>query len=130
MEALSKFRAKKDIRFVFTDIDGTLTFDGRMPADSYNSLWELQKKNISVIPITGHPAGWCEMIARMWPVESVIGENGAFYFRYHKQKMKRHFVHSEKQRLADQKKLAELQEKILQAVPGCACFFRSICTDV
>ena len=120
MEALTKFRAKKDIRFIFTDIDGTLTSDGRMPADSYQALWDLHKKNISVIPITGRPAGWCEMIARLWPVESVIGENGAFYFRYHKQKMKRHFVHSEKQRTADQKKLAELQKKILKEIPGCA----------
>ena len=32
--------------------------------------------------MTGRPAGWCDMIARFWPVDAVIGENGAFYFRY------------------------------------------------
>ena len=29
-----------------------------------------------VIPITGRPAGWCDHIARMWPVDAVVGENG------------------------------------------------------
>ena len=35
-----------------------------------------------VIPITGRPAGWCDHIARMWPVDAVVGENGALYMRY------------------------------------------------
>ena len=35
-----------------------------------------------MIPITGRPAGWCDHIARMWPVDGVVGENGAFYFTY------------------------------------------------
>ena len=35
-----------------------------------------------VVPITGRPAGWCDHIARMWPVDAVVGENGAFYFCY------------------------------------------------
>ena len=35
-----------------------------------------------MIPVTGRPAGWCDHIARMWPVDAVVGENGAFYMRY------------------------------------------------
>lgn len=119
MKPLREFTAQ-NIRFVFTDIDGTLTSDGRLPADSYQALWNLHKKNIAVVPITGRPAGWCEMIARFWPVEAVIGENGAFYFRYLNQKMCRHFVRTEKQRIADQKKLKVLEKKILKSVKGSA----------
>lgn len=119
MRPLHEFSAE-NIRFVFTDIDGTLTYDGRLPADSYQALWNLHKKNIAVIPITGRPAGWCEMIARFWPVEAVIGENGAFYFRYANQKMRRHFVQTEKQRIANQKKLKALEKKILKTVKGSA----------
>lgn len=31
-----------------------------------------------IVPITGRPAGWCDHIARFWPVDAVVGENGAF----------------------------------------------------
>ena len=42
----------------------------------------LKNEGIRSIPITGRPAGWCDHIARMWPVDGLVGENGAFYFRY------------------------------------------------
>src|SRR5210317_663137 len=85
------------IKGVLTDIDDTLTTDGKLPASTYMSMEMLQKNGILVIPITGRPAGWCDAIARIWPVDAVVGENGAFYFRYDSQtrQMIRHFVDSE-----------------------------------
>jgi HAD superfamily hydrolase (TIGR01484 family) len=62
------------------DIDDTLTRDGKLPAISYNALWRLHDAGLRVIPITGRPAGWCDMIAREWPVDGVVGENGALAF--------------------------------------------------
>ena len=70
------------IRCVFADIDDTLTTNGRLPAAAYAALERLQGGGISVAPITGRPAGWCDMIARFWPVAGVVGENGALYFSY------------------------------------------------
>eukprot|EP01036_Dinobryon_divergens_P061026 gene61026-81363_t len=67
---------------VFTDIDDTLTTEGRLPAAAYQALEALHAAGLIVVPITGRPAGWCDMIARFWPVAGVIGENGAFYYRY------------------------------------------------
>ena len=32
--------------------------------------------------------GWCDHIARMWPVDGVVGENGAFYFHYDRKNKK------------------------------------------
>ena len=83
-QSLSRFpaAARRDIRVVFTDIDDTLTTDGRLTARAYDALEALQAAGILVVPITGRPAGWCDHIARMWPVDAVVGENGAFYFRY------------------------------------------------
>ena len=46
------------------------------------ALEQLKRAGLVVVPITGRPAGWCDMIARFWPVAGVVGENGAFYFRY------------------------------------------------
>jgi HAD superfamily hydrolase (TIGR01484 family) len=74
-----------------------------------------------MIPITGRPAGWCDHIARMWPVDGIVGENGAFYFYYDEQqrKMRRRYFKSEKQRKIDYQKLEKLKLEILDKIPGC-----------
>ncbi len=110
------------IRYVLTDIDDTLTNDGRMAACACQALENLQKAGMQVIPITGRPAGWCDLIARMWPVAGVVGENGAFYFAYDaaQKKMIRRYVKNQQQRVEDRTRLAAIQTEVLQAVPGCA----------
>src|SRR5262245_66576386 len=74
--------ARRRIRGVLADIDDTLTTDGKLTAAAYGALERLRAAGFLVVPITGRPAGWCDHIARMWPVDAVVGENGAFYFRY------------------------------------------------
>jgi HAD superfamily hydrolase (TIGR01484 family) len=113
-------RSKSQIKFVLTDIDDTLTVHGRLPSAAYLAMEKLQQNHIHVLPITGRPAGWCDHIARMWPVAGLVGENGAFYFHYNseKKKMIRRYFKSEPERLRDQKRLGELKEEILKQVPG------------
>jgi HAD superfamily hydrolase (TIGR01484 family) len=108
------------VRFLFTDIDDTLTDHGRLGPGAYEALWKLDEHGIKVIPVTGRPAGWCEMIARLWPVHGVVGENGGFYFRYHEKKMHRSFFFDEKTQGQNRKKLERIQEEVLRKVPGCA----------
>ena len=67
------------VRGVLTDIDETLSTDGRLTAEAYRALEALKQAGLLVIPVTGRPAGWCDMIARFWPVDAVVGENGAFW---------------------------------------------------
>jgi len=67
---------------VLLDIDDTLTTDGKLTAGAYTALERLHRARIRVVPVTGRPAGWCDHIARMWPIDAVVGENGAFYFLY------------------------------------------------
>jgi len=71
--------ARNAIRFVLTDIDDTLTSEGRLRAEAYLAMEQLQEHGMKVIPITGRPAGWCDHIARMWPVDAVVGENAALF---------------------------------------------------
>lgn len=66
------------IGFVLMDIDDTLTQKGKLLAESYAALWQLKKSGLILIPITGRSAGWCDLIVREWPVDGVVGENGAF----------------------------------------------------
>lgn len=113
---------RRSILAVFTDIDDTLTTDGRLPADAYAALERLDAAGIRVAPITGRPAGWCDMIARFWPVAGVVGENGAFYFSYDRgaRRMRRRFAELDEVRAANRERLAELGKTILAEVQGAA----------
>jgi HAD superfamily hydrolase (TIGR01484 family) len=113
---------KKNIRYVLADIDDTLTFNGRLPADVFAAMESIQKAGINMIPITGRPAGWCDHIARMWPVDGIVGENGAFYFYYDddQHQMRRRYFRTQKQRRTDRKNLDTLKTDILNKIPGCA----------
>ncbi|MED5464636.1 MAG: HAD family hydrolase, partial [Myxococcota bacterium] len=57
-----------------------------------------------------------------WPVEGVVGENGAFYFQYQHsfRKMIRHFFNDEDQRLHDRERLKIIEDQVLLKVPGAA----------
>ena len=117
IKPLLDFHAR-DIKVVLTDIDGTLTKDGRLPAATYQRLEALTSAGFKVVPVTGRPAGWCELIARLWPIDGVVGENGAFYFRLEDGRMRRHFVRARDARRADKLKLKEIRREVLAQVPG------------
>ncbi len=113
---------RRCVKTVLCDIDDTLTTRGRLIAASYSALERLREAGLIVLPITGRPAGWCDHIARMWPVDGVVGENGAFYFRYDHaaRRMLRAFWLSAEERAANRRRLDELEARILSAVPESA----------
>ncbi len=110
----------KNLTYLFSDIDDTITTDGLITPQAFESIWNLHNAGIKVVPVTGRPAGWCDHIARMWPVEGIIGENGAFYFSYDRKnkKMRRVYLLSEEERLQHREKLTKLGERIIREVPG------------
>lgn len=106
------------IRFVLMDIDDTLTTEGKLTAVSYASLWNLKAAGLKVIPITGRPAGWCDLIAREWPVDGVVGENGAFVFWEAEGKRLNTITHPNAVR-NDVPALERALARALVEVPGC-----------
>ena len=124
MKPLAAFtlEARRAIRGVLCDIDDTLSSEGRITAEAYSAMQQLQQAGLLVIPVTGRPAGWCDHIARLWPVDGVVGENGAFYFRYDTaaRKMQRHFVDDAATRATHRQRLAQIGREIIAAVPGAA----------
>ncbi len=110
------------LRGVLVDIDDTLTTQGRLTAAAYAALERLRDAGLVVVPITGRPAGWCDHIARMWPVDGVVGENGAFYFAYDRtaQRLTKRFRDDDATRAANRARLAAVGERILREVPGSA----------
>ncbi|MEO8248941.1 MAG: HAD-IIB family hydrolase [Burkholderiales bacterium] len=80
--------ARHNIVGLFTDIDDTLTTDGAITPDALAALHELRTAGLTVIAITGRPAGWSEPFAfgdaergiAPWPVHAIVAENGAVAF--------------------------------------------------
>jgi len=120
MKPLAELRGAQRLRGLLFDIDDTLTTEGRLTAEAYAALERLRASGRLAIAVTGRPAGWCDHIARMWPVDAVVGENGAFYFRYDKGRLHKRYRDSEAERAAKRARLGAIAERILGAVPGSA----------
>jgi HAD superfamily hydrolase (TIGR01484 family) len=107
---------------LFFDIDDTFTTHGRIHSAAYRALWEMKDAGLYVVPITGRSAGWCDHIARMWPVDGIIGENGALYFWFDEgeRKLKKRFLDPEDIRAERRQSLALIRDEILASVPGTA----------
>ena len=111
-----------NIKFILTDIDDTLTTEGRLKSDAYNAMERLSLSGYKVIPVTGRCAGWCDHISRMWPVDGVVGENGAFFYQYDHMNKKMHNVYSqtELERQSNFKLLHQIKDTVLSSVSGTA----------
>lgn len=115
----------KKLRGVFCDIDDTLTLHGKLPKETFTALWAAKEAGLRVVPITGRPAGWVDHFARMWPVDAVIGENGAFYFYLDEKsgrdgKLIQRFVQDEATRKTNQMKLWSVFHKLKKEMPQLA----------
>jgi hydroxymethylpyrimidine pyrophosphatase-like HAD family hydrolase len=107
------------VRFVLTDMDETLTYRGRLSARTYDALERLQRAGVKVIPSTAAPAGWCDQMARMWPIDGVISENGGLFIRRDGERgVIRRFWHNDAKRQAISDQLAAIGRQIGQAVPS------------
>jgi HAD superfamily hydrolase (TIGR01484 family) len=120
VKPLSQLPAPQSIEGLLFDVDDTLTTDGRLTAAAYAALGRLRQSGRIVVPITGRPAGWCDHIARMWPVDAVVGENGAFYFCYRDGRLLKRFLDDDLTRADKRARLADIGRRILESVPGCA----------
>ena len=105
----------KSLLGVFADIDDTISSSGYLSPKAYNAMAKVRSMGLLMIPVTGRPAGWCDHIARMWPVDGVVGENGAFYFHYDhcKQKFLKYIIAE-----TSQKNRQKIISEILSEVPN------------
>src|SRR5205807_4036658 len=119
MKPLAELDAR-GVKALLFDIDDTLTTEGKLTAQAYDALERLRRAGKITVPVTGRPAGWCDHIARMWPVDAVVGENGAFYFFYAGGRLQRRFQDDAETRREKRARLDAIARRILAAVPGCA----------
>ena len=106
---------------LFTDIDDTLTTDGRLPADAYDALERLQRAGIRIVPVTGRSAGWAHMAMHLWPVEAVIAESGGVCIHRGAARRLQWLFHASRDEvLRDRERLAAIAQTVLERVPGLA----------
>jgi hypothetical protein len=120
--ALFPEAAARGLMGIFFDIDDTFSLAGRIPAESFSTLWELWAAGLPCVPITGRPAGWCDHIARMWPVTGVVGENGAlaFYYDESEKRLRQRFFFPPDEARKARDRLMGAADEVLRRVPGTA----------
>jgi hypothetical protein len=109
---------------VLFDIDDTVTLHGRIVPTAFAAMARAKDAGLVMVPVTGRPAGWVDHIARMWPVDGVVGENGGLWFWMAEaggiSRLHRGFVQGEAERAANRARLGAIRAEVLRGVPGCA----------
>lgn len=78
IQSLSLAEATR-LRGVAFDLDDTLLDHGRLREETYSALFRLSEAGLLLYGVTGRPAGWAEVLARLFPVQAVVAENGAVF---------------------------------------------------
>jgi hydroxymethylpyrimidine pyrophosphatase-like HAD family hydrolase len=107
-------RALKGVLF---DLDDTVLSHGLLERSAYDALWSLRDAGLALAAVTGRPTGWGEVIARQWPVDGCVVENGAIYVIRDGSGVSRHDTCDEQERRERRDRLALLVERVHEAVP-------------
>lgn len=70
-----------DIRLIASDVDGTLTQNGKFTSDFIATLHRITTAGIKVLLVTGRSAGWVSALVNYLPVAAAIAENGGLYLQ-------------------------------------------------
>jgi hypothetical protein len=103
---------------IMTDIDDTLTAEGRLDPAADAALQALRQARIPVIAITGRPLGWSEPLALAWPLAAIVAENGAVALIRDDGALQIEYVQDEATRLRNATRLREVARRVLREVPG------------
>jgi HAD superfamily hydrolase (TIGR01484 family) len=68
------------LRGLLFDLDDTLLDHAKLTEAAYSSLFRLREAGFESYAVTGRPAGWAAVIARQWPIDGAVAENGALSF--------------------------------------------------
>ena len=107
-----------NIKAVLFDLDGTFVNRDELKGVAYSSLELIRERGLKAIAVTGRSAGWCDLIARWWPIDAVVGENGAFFFYKNKNKIIRKTFYDLEVQQINRTRLNLLFDKLLLSFPN------------
>ena len=105
------------LRGLLFDLDDTLLSHGVLTREAYGAMWDLRDAGLRLVAVTGRPSGWGEVIARQWPIDAAITENGAVHIVREGKGIARREDCSESERRTRRIRLARLVEDVRNAVP-------------
>ncbi len=108
----------KQVKFILTDVDDTITTHGRLLPETLAALYSLQDAGIRIIPVTGGSAGWSDTYLRQWPIDSVITESGALAFYTESDGSRGIYHHPSIEREGYRERADRLIGRVLSEVPG------------
>jgi len=106
------------VRGIFTDIDDTLTADGRLDPPAAAALAALREAGVPVVAITGRPKGWSEPFARSWPLAAIVAENGAVALIPEGGQLRVEYAQEAATRANNALRLRHAAARVLREVPG------------
>jgi HAD superfamily hydrolase (TIGR01484 family) len=119
MKPLAAFPADeaRSLRGLLFDLDDTLLTHGLLTRVAYDAMWDLHDAGLKLVAVTGRPSGWGEVLARQWPVEGCVTENGAIAVVREATGVARRDPCDEAERRSRRVRLAQLVERVRELVP-------------
>lgn len=99
------------------DLDDTLLDDGELTERAYSSLFRLRESSLLLIAVTGRPAAWGELVARQWPVDGVVTENGPIAWYRDGRRVRSFDAASPAERASRRERLVDLVGSIRRTLP-------------
>ena len=76
IDTLDQTTARR-LRGVLFDLDDTLFDQSRLTEIAYGALHRLDEARLTLLAVTGRPAGFGEVLVPEWPIAGLVAENGA-----------------------------------------------------
>lgn len=105
------------IRGVVFDIDDTVTRGGILEAPAFTAMHELADAGFGMVAVTGRPLGWADVLAGLWPLAAVVGENGAGWAWRVGRAVKTGYQSSETERQAHREVLDRIRDAVTREMP-------------
>ncbi|MDV2991032.1 MAG: hypothetical protein N4J56_000686 [Chroococcidiopsis sp. SAG 2025] len=70
----------RNIKIIATDMDGTLTREGKFTSDLLLMFEKLVVADLQVLIVTGRSAGWVSGLVNYLPIAGAIAENGGLFY--------------------------------------------------
>ena len=117
MKPLSALPNVESIEGVVFDVDDTVTADGRLQPVALTAMDRARRAGLRLIAITGRPLGWVDVIARQWPVELAVGENGAGWVCARDGAVTEGYFANDTERAAHGEALRKIRDAVDSAMP-------------
>ncbi len=102
---------------VVFDIDDTVTRGGRLERVAFDAMWRLSSAGVRLVAVTGRPLGWADVVARHWPVDLAVGENGAGWVCRDGEGLREGYFHDADERERHARTVERIRARVLAELP-------------